>query len=85
MFKGCKNLKRVELNEGFTVLGPSDDDDLYGIVAMHNGVFQYSGLEEITLPRTLRCIYEFTFCNCENLRLVLVEVGCQIDVQSHVG
>ena len=49
------------------------------------GVFQNSGIEEITLPATLKSLYAYTFSDCRNLKTVWVERGCALDVRKYVG
>ena len=68
-FKSCKSLKRVVLNEGLTTLPGG-----------FNGVFQWSGLEEITLPSTLEEIgnscFAYTCLTEITLPKTLKEIGC---------
>lgn len=73
-FAGCKNLKRVVLNEGLETLA-----SCRGAWAFHN-----SGLEEVVLPSTLREIHKGVFSCCRGLRTVFVVDGCQIDVSHYV-
>lgn len=47
-FWSCNNLRRVVLNEGLEELNDYWDGISY------EGIFQYSGIREITLPSTLR-------------------------------
>lgn len=58
-FSSCRNLKRVVLGNGQKVLGD---------------VFQGSGLEEITLPKTMEKIDGMNYCS--SLRYIYVEDGC---------
>lgn len=46
--------------------------------------FKDSGIEEITLPNTLREIGENVFNTCPNLKIVRVEKGCVINVKALV-
>ena len=57
------------LNEGLETL--SDD--------CSRGMFENSGLEEITLPGTLKKIDRRTFSGCNSLRTIYVKSGCQAD------
>lgn len=59
-FMNCKSLTNVVLNEGLTTLG---EHDIYsdGYSEKTCGVFQESGLEEITLPNTLTIIGRSAF------------------------
>ena len=45
-----------------------------------SGVFGNSGLEEITLPRTLKKIDRHTFLGCSSLGTIYVKSGCQADL-----
>ena len=65
MFKNCKHLKGVELPDSIEHIGER--------------CFMSSGIEEITLPCTLRDIGEEAFRDCQNLRTVWVEDGCRAD------
>ena len=69
-FSGCGGLKRVELNEG-----------LEELIAE---CFASSGLEEVTLPSTLKEIGCEAFKGCR-LRVVYVRRGCAVDVRKSVG
>lgn len=80
VFNRCKNLKRVELNEGLTVLGSRDDGGQYGFIAVHNGVFQNSGLEEIVLPGSLEEIGCTVFNHCANLRVIWLRDDCTASI-----
>lgn len=67
-FRNCKNLKRVTLadNSGLEVIGEQ--------------CFWASGLEEMTLPRTLRMVSEDAFCCCGSLKRIYVEDGCEANL-----
>ena len=62
----CENLKRLEIPHGVEYIG--------------EWCFSYSGIEEITLPSTLKKMGENIFKKCENLKTVYVEGGCTADV-----
>lgn len=89
-FYKCGSLKCVSLPEGLEVLEDmkyeryrtaySDDYNF----CHYYGVFQESGLEEITLPSTLRKIGTATFGRC-NLKVVWVRNGCTANVRSNVN
>lgn len=69
------------LNEGLTLLGKYDKRiDMTGV--HYYGVFQESGLEEITLPSTLKEIGDNAFRDCDNLRVILVENGCSVYIKN---
>ena len=57
------------LNEGLETLS-----DYYS-----GEVFEESGIEEITLPSTLKEIDRYTFSGC-SLRTIYVKSGCQADL-----
>ena len=57
------------LNEGLETLS-----DYYS-----SGVFGNSGIEEITLPSTLKKIGYHTFWGCNSLRTIYVKSSCQAD------
>ena len=42
--------------------------------------FQNSGLEEITLPKTLQDVGWCVFHDCKDLRTIYVEDGCEISL-----
>ena len=69
-FCGCESLKRVVLNEGLETLCDYSS----------SGVFENSGIEEITLPGTLKKIDYGTFSGCYSLRTIYVKSDCQADL-----
>ena len=78
-FCKCKSLRRVTLNEGLEKLGRKGayyDDD--GHCKYYQGVFEESGLEEITLPSTLTEIGETTFKDT-SVKAVYVNDDCEAD------
>ena len=46
--------------------------------------FCFSGIEEITLPSTLKEIDEKAFEYCQRLKTIWVEEGCTLDVRKYV-
>lgn len=74
-FAGCKNLKKIVLNERLTTLGRKGKD----------GAFQDSGLEEIYLPSNLRNVTTNTFSGCQNLKTVDIAKSCAVNIESYVG
>lgn len=84
-FAGCKDLKRVVLNEGLERLVAERQRDKNGVYVQCEGIFGRSGLEEIVLPGTLREISGPVFSNCCNLATILVGKGCTVDVRRSVG
>ena len=53
--------------------------------AIWEGCFCGSGIEEITLPDTVKEVGEGAFDNCSYLKVVWVEEGCVADVRRYVG
>lgn len=47
--------------------------------------FSNSGIEEVTLPGTLKEINEYAFSNCNSLKTVWVEDGCAPDIKKCCG
>ena len=70
-FYGCWDLRRVEVPNGLERIGKQ--------------CFEYSGIEEVTLPGALREIGEDAFYGCSRLGTVWVEEGRALDVAKHVG
>ena len=73
-FYMCDSLKRAVLNEGLEKL-PSHQKGF-----CYYGVFDCSGIEEITLPSTLGLIGGITFDYCRRLQAIYVASGCQADL-----
>lgn len=69
-FYNCKALKHVTLNEGLTTLDQNSNNNY--------GVFQNSGLEDVTLPNTLTYVGNYAFSYCPNLRSVRVQNDSQL-------
>ena len=69
-FNLCENLKSVEIPNG--------------VECIEEFCFASSGIEEITLPSTLKEISEKAF-DRTSLRTVFVEEGCALDVRKYVG
>ena len=64
-------LRSALLDEDLEVLGDDGDES-----SDECGVFQASGLAEITLPRALEGIGLYAFADCVDLRTIRVEDGC---------
>ena len=67
-FTECKCLNRVEFMEGREALGTVD-------AGVWNAIFQDCGVEEVTLPNTLRDVSPDLFAGCYSLRVVRVKEG----------
>ena len=76
-FIDCKNLWRVEFPEGLVSLGRDGSDNW-------NRLLAGSGVEEVTLPSTLREARSNIFEGCDRLRVVWVRQGCTVDVSKLV-
>lgn len=63
-FKGCKNLKEVEISKSVATIGW--------------GAFESSGLTEITIPKTVKNIYPEAFKDCSNLKEVKIETVSEV-------
>ena len=70
MFYHCDNLKNIEV--------PS------GVQYIEEDCFRDSGVEEVTLPNTLRGINQHAFLGCNRLRTVWAEAGCRVNVRKYV-
>lgn len=74
-----------EYNDDYDVVyngGYDDDSDCYeecSEFVEYKGVFGNSGLEEITLPSTLKQIFGPLFNGCKFLKAVMVRDGCTAD------
>ena len=78
-FEMCWALKRVTLNEGIMMLGRGDS-----LPENFGGIFQDSGVEDVTLPGLLREMSPNTFSGCKSLRAIWVGEGCTVDVRKYV-
>lgn len=63
-------MRTVQLNEGLEALGTCDAECC--------GVFCYSGLESVVLPRTLRLVGKDAFSSCKALKTVTFAEGLQV-------
>ena len=69
-FCNCENLKRIEIPNGVEHIG--------------EWCFCGSGIEEITLPGTLKEIGKDAFEWCFGLKTILLEEDCQLDVRKYI-
>lgn len=65
-FQGCKSLKNVVLQDG--------------LERIENGCFPLTGIQELTIPQTVREVAKDAFGGC-GLRRVNVADGCQADIR----
>lgn len=56
-----------------------------GVKRIDKFCFWNSGIEEITLPSTVKEIGENTLGRCRNLKVVWVEKGCALNIGKHVA
>ena len=72
-FRGCKNLKNINLPDTITYIGPS--------------AFRSDGnLDNIKLPKNLKELYGLTFCGCSSLKnLELSETLEKLGTESLIG
>lgn len=84
IFKGHKELKKINLPESLTDIGGFvfDGCDNLKTVQLPNGLrdmwqyaFARSGIEEIDIPTTVRSIVPFTFKDCKQLHTVTLHEG----------
>ena len=68
-FENCRYLRQVTLNKGLETLGRYD-----------GMVFQNTGIEEITLPKTLKEVGSFAFVGARGLGAIYVEDGCEANI-----
>lgn len=66
-FYGCHGLRHIALPDGLAIIGKK--------------TFKKNGLEEITLPGTLKEIGEGVL-DCESLKTVYVGDGCDVDLSN---
>ena len=62
------------LNEGLEVLGT---DEYKENGSSYRGVFQWSAIESVTLPSTLKRVECNAFCECVNLKNVKLPKGLE--------
>lgn len=77
-FSGCSSLKTVEIPSGITVMGTEVENT--GSSEIGNpymdgiGIFEdCTSLESITLPKTIKTIYEYAFFHCTALKDIYYE------------
>lgn len=62
------SLRSVILNEGLEILGKQKK-------YVSGGAFYNTRLRHVTLPSTLQVLEDSTFCNCSDLRKVVIKEG----------
>ena len=68
-------MKHVTLNEGLEALYVRAT-----VSGVFYGVFKDTEIEEIVLPKSLKIVDGYTFNDCEVLRKIHVEDGCEADL-----
>lgn len=79
-FDGCKNLKKIKFLEGREKLGENEEE-----TSIWNKIFRDCGVEEITLPGTLKEMSPDLFKDCYNLKTVGAVRGCKVKIKKFVG
>lgn len=75
VFLNCRELKKVELPESLRCIGSTDETGcpkILGSQTKYEGAFEYSGLQEITVPNSVKYIGENSFAGCGQLRRVVL-------------
>lgn len=75
VFLNCRELKKVELPESLRRIGTTDETGcpkILGSQTKYEGAFEYSGLEEVTIPNSVKYIGENSFASCGQLRRVVL-------------
>ena len=83
-FQGCKNLQSVIFEQGSELTEISDNafrecKSLKSIVLPNKlreigwGAFNQSGLTEVKIPKSVKCIGELSFFHCSSLSTVVFE------------
>ena len=79
-FRFCESLKRVEFAEGTESLG-KDDENSDG----WQSCFEFSSIEEVVFPGTLKEVWPDIFKYCKSLKTVRVAKDCPVCVEKLVG
>lgn len=73
VFLNCKGLKEVVLPSTLRRIGTTDLTGcaaILGSMSKYDGAFEYTALESISIPNSVKYIGEYTFAGCENLKKV---------------
>lgn len=73
VFLNCKELKEVILPKTLKRIGtmdPTGCPKILGSLTKYEGAFEYSGLESIDIPNSVKVIGENTFSSCMRLKVV---------------
>lgn len=77
-FLNCKELKEVVLPKTLKRIGTTDPTGcpkILGSLTKYEGAFEYSGLESVNIPSSVKIIGENTFSSCMRLRSVVLPNG----------
>ena len=77
-FLNCKELKEVILPGTLKRIGtadPSGCPKILGTMTKLDGAFEYTAIESIEIPDSVKYVGEYTFAGCEKLRRVVMPPG----------
>lgn len=78
VFINCKELKEVVLPETLRRIGTTDPTGcpkILGTMTKLEGTFEYTALEEIVIPNSVKYIGEYAFSGCSRLKKVRLPSG----------
>ena len=78
VFLNCKELKEVELPGTLKRIGTADPTGcpkILGTMTKLEGTFEYTALEEVVIPDSVKFIGEYAFSSCTKLRRVVLPDG----------
>lgn len=78
VFINCKELKEVVLPRTLRRIGTSDPTGcpkILGTMTKLEGTFEYTALEEVVIPDSVKYIGEYAFANCSRLNRVVLPDG----------
>lgn len=78
VFINCKELKEVVLPRTLRRIGTSDPTGcpkILGTMTKLEGTFEYTALEEVVIPDSVKYIGEYAFANCTRLQRVVLPDG----------
>lgn len=78
VFINCKELKEVVLPRTLRRIGTSDPTGcpkILGTMTKLEGTFEYTALEDVVIPDSVKYIGEYAFANCSRLQRVVLPDG----------
>ena len=75
VFMNCKELKEVELPRTLKRIGTTDPTGcpkILGTMTKLEGTFEYTALEEVVIPDSVKYIGEYAFSGCNRLKRVVL-------------